>query len=78
MAVVTAWRTRRALNCLGAEVQIYVNCEDSGKKDRLRMEFHLIFDIVLKDKLFLEKNQLRLQRLRNMHIQNASMSSLGC
>ena len=32
MAVVRAWRTRRALNCLGAEVQSYVNCEAPGKK----------------------------------------------
>ncbi len=32
------------------------------------MEFHLIFDIVLKDKLYLEKNQYRLQRLLKMHV----------
>ena len=56
MAVVRAWRTRRALNCLGAEVQSYVNCEASGKKERLRQEFHLLFDIVLQEKLYLEKN----------------------
>lgn len=77
MAVVNAWRTRRSLNCLGAEVQSYVNCEESGKKERLRMEFHLLFDIVLKDKLYLEKNQLRMQRLQSMHNQSTSLSSLG-
>jgi hypothetical protein len=59
-AVVTAWRTRRALNCLGTEVQTYVNCETPGKKDRLKQEFHLLFDIVMQDKLYLEKNAYRL------------------
>lgn len=63
MAAVRAWRTRRVLNCLGAEVQNYVNCECVGKKERLKQEFHLLFDIVMQDKLYLENNAYRLQRL---------------
>ena len=51
--VVEAWRTRRALNCLGSEVQEYVNCENSYKKAKLRVQFHDLFDQVLYNKLYL-------------------------
>ena len=63
MAVVFAWRTRRALNCLGTEVQKYVNCEVESRRVRLKQEFHLLFEHVLLDKLYLERNATRLQRL---------------
>lgn len=68
MAVVRAWRTRRALNCLGVEVQNYVNCDDLAKKRRLGQEFYLLFEIVLQEKLYLEKNHKQLQKLQDMHV----------
>lgn len=75
MSTVQAWRTRRALNCLGAEVQQFVNCEVRSRKNRLRQEFHLLFDKVMSDMLYLEKNSNLLKRLQAMH-QNMSQSSL--
>lgn len=71
MSTVQAWRTRRALNCLGAEVQQFVNCEVRSRKNRLRQEFHLLFDKVMSEKLYLEKNSNLLKRLQVMH-QNMS------
>ena len=56
MNTVEAWRTRRALNCLGQEVQEFVNCEVNSKKTRLRRHFHRMFDQVLREKLYLEAN----------------------
>ena len=61
--VVTAWRTRRALNCLGNEVQEYVNCEDADMKAKLRDQFHALFDTVLAQKLYMEKNADKLNEL---------------
>jgi hypothetical protein len=63
MAVVDAWRIRRALNCLQREIQRFVNCEASGKKSRLRQEFHLLFGKVLERKLYLTNNVDHLLRL---------------
>ncbi len=56
MAVVEAWRTRRSLNCLGDEVQEYVNCEHAARRDCLKQQFQLLFDKVMADQLYLEKN----------------------
>ena len=42
--VVEAWRTRRALNCLAVEVQEFVNCEVDSRRERLRLQFHLLFE----------------------------------
>jgi len=42
-AITQSWRTRRALNCLASEVSTYVMCEDDIKRQRLRLEFHLLF-----------------------------------
>lgn len=63
MTVVVAWRTRRALNCLSSEIQQFVNCETHPRKHRLRQEFHLLFDKILSDKLYLAKNARQLKRL---------------
>ena len=30
--LVTAWKTRRSLNCLGSEVQEFVNCENERQR----------------------------------------------
>ena len=30
--LVTAWKTRRSLNCLGSEVQEFVNCENDRQR----------------------------------------------
>ena len=54
--VVEAWRTRRALNCLGLEVQEFVNCEVPAKKAMLRAQFHEFFAQVLSKRLYLEPN----------------------
>ena len=54
--MVEAWRTRRALNCLAVEVQEFVNCEVESRRERLRLQFHLLFEQVLDRKLYLEKN----------------------
>jgi hypothetical protein len=58
--VILAWRTRRALNCLGAEVQEYVNCEEPKAKKLLRNKFHTLFAKVFKNKLYLEVNAQKL------------------
>jgi hypothetical protein len=63
MATVQAWRTRRALNCLASEVQQFVNCDNQIRKCRLREEFHLLYEKVIEDKLYLWKNAKKLQRL---------------
>ena len=63
MNVVEAWRTRRALNCLGSEVQEYVNCEVPAKKARMRVQFLELFDQVLANKLYLESKCDHLTRL---------------
>ena len=65
MNTVEAWRTRRALNCLGQEVQEFVNCEVASKKMKLRKHFHKMFDKVLEEKLYLETNLDLLQDLVN-------------
>ena len=54
--LVTAWKTRRSLNCLGTEVQEFVNCENNKQRAELRSHFHTLFSRVLKNKLFLEEN----------------------
>ena len=59
-----AWRTRRSLNCLGTEVQEFVNCENEKQRSELRNHFHLLFDKVLRNKLFLESNFDRLQKFK--------------
>lgn len=61
--MVEAWRTRRALNCLAYEVQEFVNCEVEERRMKLRLQFHMLFENVLKHKLYLEENYLKLQRL---------------
>lgn len=45
--IVIAWRTRRSLNCLGKEVQDFVNCGVLSKKRELRNRFHFLFSKVL-------------------------------
>ena len=70
--VVEAWSTRRALNCLGSEVQEYVNCDDSYKKAKLRIQFHDLFDQVLSSKLYLESNGEKLKRLINARHHNSA------
>ena len=72
MNTVEAWRTRRALNCLGQEVQEFVNCEVNTKKARLRRHFHRMFDQVLREKLYLEANLDQLQDLVNQKHAKAS------
>ena len=50
----SAWRTRRSLNCLGTEVQEFVNCENARQRVELRKHFHMLFSKVVQNKLFLE------------------------
>jgi len=52
--IVTAWRTRRSLNCLCTEVQDFVNCEEPKLKGRLREKFHCLFPTVMKNRMYLE------------------------
>ena len=59
---VKAWRTRRALNCLGNEVQDFVNCEDNRQRSHFKEMFHNLFKIVIAKKLYLEKNFEKLQK----------------
>lgn len=66
--LVIAWKTRRSLNCLGTEVQEFVNCEDVKQRHELRANFHLLFSKVLKNKLYLEDNFEKLQKLRQQLI----------
>ena len=54
--LVTAWKTRRSLNCLGSEVQEFVNCENERQRCQLRSQFHTLFHSVIKNKLYLEDN----------------------
>ena len=54
--LVTAWKTRRSLNCLGSEVQEFVNCENPKQRNELRNQFHVLFCNVLDSKLYLEEN----------------------
>ena len=54
--LVTAWKTRRSLNCLGSEVQEFVNCENERQRFELRNQFHFLFSKVLRNKLYREEN----------------------
>ena len=72
MNTVEAWRTRRALNCLGQEVQEFVNCEQDKQKAKLRRSFHKMFERVLSEKLYLEANLDQLQDLVNQKYAKAS------
>ncbi len=74
-AIIEAWRTRRALNCLQREIQRFVNCEKLTKKNRLRQEFHLLFSKVLSQKLYLAKNVCYLMRLQQVQ-EEQSYSSI--
>lgn len=58
-----------------AEVQYFVNCDHAAKKQYLRAEFHLLFDKIIKDKLYLSCNARSLRRLQQIH-QTQSESSL--
>lgn len=62
--LVMAWKTRRSLNCLGIEVQEFVNCENEKQRRELRSQFHSLFVKVMKNKLYLEDNFDNLQKLR--------------
>ena len=62
--LVTAWKTRRSLNCLGTEVQEFVNCENQKQRGDLRAHFHTLFAKVLHNKFYLEENFDKLQHLR--------------
>ena len=62
--LVTAWKTRRSLNCLGHEVQEFVNCENQRKRFELRSQFHQLFHKVIRSKLYLEANFEKLQKVR--------------
>lgn len=78
-ALAQAWRTRRALNALVVEVQQFVNCDNPAKKHRLRLEFNLLFQKVLHEKLYMCKNARKLKALQLMHQQNsADSSSISC
>jgi hypothetical protein len=59
--IVTAWRTRRTLNCLCTEVQDFVNCEEPGLKARLRDKFHCLFQTVMDHRMYLEHKANQLQ-----------------
>jgi len=59
-----AWRTRRSLNCLGAEVQEFVNCENHRQRFELRNYFHMLFSKVVRNRLYLESNFDKLQKLK--------------
>ena len=63
--LVTAWRTRRSLNCLGNEVQEFVNCENDKQRAELRNRFHTMFVKVVENKLYLESNFDRLQKFKH-------------
>ena len=54
--LATAWKTRRSLNCLGSEVQEFVNCENERQRCQLRGQFHTLFYTVIRNKLYLEDN----------------------
>lgn len=62
--VVAAWKTRRSLNCLGDEVQEFVNCENEKQRGHLRNSFHILFQKVMEQKLYLEDKNDTLQKLR--------------
>ena len=59
-----AWKTRRSLNCLGSEVQEFVNCENEAQRLILRRQFHQLYDKVIEKKLFLEVNFDKLQKIK--------------
>ena len=65
-AVVQAWRTRKAINCLADQVLEFVNCESNRRKAHIRSVFLGIYEKVVKEKLWLSKNASKLQRLLMM------------
>jgi hypothetical protein len=66
LSLYYGWMTRKVVNCLAKEIQDYVNMDDVYQKERLKRHFLVLFDNVIKNKLWLQKYGYRLQRLQNL------------
>ncbi len=59
-ALFKGWKTRKIVNSLSQEIQEFVNTDDIFAKIRLKRSFYLLYDNVVSNKLWLNKNIYRL------------------